>query len=304
MKGKLFLVTRGIKLIILILIAQSLKAQTIENIAHRGGAGLLPENSIPAFLNALDSSATVLEMDVVISKDQQVVVSHDLYISSDFCLREDGTEIKKSDERNLLIYKMTYDEIKTFDCGTKGRKDLPDQERVPVSKPLLVDVIKETERYIKSYTQYEVNYLIEIKSTQKGEGTENPSPEEFSDLVYDVIDAYLPWDRVIIQSFDFRVLRYWHERYPDVKLSALVATIKSDKAILNSLGFTPTIYSPFYKLIRKRTINDLHSKGIKVYPWTVNDEKDMEKMLKWGVNGVITDYPNILSRVIQKSISN
>lgn len=286
------------------MIAQNVYAQTIENIAHRGGAGLLPENSIPAFLNAMDSSATVLEMDVFISKDGKVVVSHDPYISSEFCLNKDGSEIEKSEEKNLIIYKMNYDEIEQFDCGSKGKTDLPLQEKVPVSKPLLVDVIKETEHYIKSYTQYEVNYLIEIKSTQKGDGIENPPPEEFSDRVYELLDAYLPLERVIIQSFDFRVLKYWHEKYPEVKLSALVASIKSYKTVLKKLGFDPAIYSPFYKLVRRKAINDLHGKGIQVYPWTVNEKRDMEKMIKWGVNGIITDYPNILFHEINQSISN
>jgi len=286
------------------MIPQLLNAQVFENVAHRGGAGLLPENSIPAFLNAMDSSATMLEMEVFISKDGHVVLSHDSYISSDFCIRENGSEIAKSEESNLKIYQMNYEEIKKFDCGTKKQEDFPDVERVPVSKPLLSEVIKESERYLKSYTQYEVNYLIEIRSSKGGDGIENPSPEEYSDKVFDLVDAYLPLSRVIIQSNDFRILKYWHQKYPEVKLSARVDDSKSDEAVLQNLGFNPAIYAPYFKLIKKRTIRDLHSKGILVMPWTINHEKDMEKMMKWNVDGIITDYPNILSRLIRNSTAN
>jgi glycerophosphoryl diester phosphodiesterase len=165
-------------------------------------------------------------------------------------------------------------------------------------------VIKEVERHLKSYTLYEVDYLIELKSSETGDGTNHPPPAEFSNKVFEVIDAYLPLSRVVIQSFDFRILKYWNVNYPEVRLSALVADIKSDETVLEKLGFNPHFYSPYYKLIRKRTIKDLHELGIKVYPWTVNDEKDMEKMMKWDVDGIITDYPNILSRLILESSTN
>ena len=281
-----------------------LSGQNFENIAHRGGAGLLPENSTPAFLNALDSNATMLEMSVVISKDGEVVVSHEPFISSEYCITREGKELTKSDEEKLLIYAMDYSEVRKFDCGTKSRNIMETQERVPVNKPLLSEVIKEVERHLKSYTLYEVDYLIELKSSETGDGTNHPPPAEFSNKVFEVIDAYLPLSRVVIQSFDFRILKYWNENYPEVRLSALVADIKSDDTVLEKLGFNPHFYSPYYKLIRKRTIKDLHELGIKVYPWTVNDEKDMEKMMKWDVDGIITDYPNILSRLILESSTN
>lgn len=285
-------------------LSSNLFAQTFENIAHRGGAGLLPENSIPAFLNALDSNATVLELDVVITKDNQVIVSHEPYISSDYCLYANGDEISKSNEKNLNIYEMNFEEVQKFDCGSKGKNDKEPLQRVPTNKPLLSEVIKEVERHVKNFTQYEVDYLIEIKSTEKGDDINHPEPGQFSDLVYEVIDAYLPLSRVVIQSFDFRVLKYWHETYPEVRLSALVASIRSDDAVLKSLGFVPYGYSPYFKLIRRRTIRNLHKKGIKVIPWTINDEKDMDKMMNWGVDGIITDYPDLLNKLILMDEAN
>jgi glycerophosphoryl diester phosphodiesterase len=142
---------------------------------------------------------------------------------------------------------------------------------------------------------YEVDYNIEIKSLPTNDNKFHPSPEEFSDLVYQLIDDYLPWERVIIQSFDFRVLKYFHKKYPHVRLAALVEEQPSPKAArnkLNTLGFNPSVYSPDFKLLDQETIAILHQKKIRIIPWTVNEIQDMKRLKSWGVDGMITDYPN------------
>jgi glycerophosphoryl diester phosphodiesterase len=187
---------------------------------------------------------------------------------------------------------MPYGEIKAFDCGLKGHPDFPEQEKIPVSKPLLSDVIAAVEDHIRSYTQYEVDYNIEIKSTPEGDRKFHPTPEEFSDLVYNLIDEYLPLDRIVIQSFDFRVLQYWHKKYPEVRLALLVENTKSIAANLSTLGFVPSIYSPHYKLLNGDKINYLHQQKMRVIPWTVNEVTDMRRLKQLGVDGIITDYPN------------
>jgi len=181
---------------------------------HRGSRGLMPENTIPAFLLALDSGVTTLEMDLAITKDKQVVVSHEPWMSATFCLDPSGKEIKEKDERKYNIFQMNYDQVKEWDCGLKGNLNFPEQKKMKVSKPLLAEVIVAAENHIKNFTKYEVDYNIEIKSEIEGDGKFHPKPEEFSDLTYNLIDQYLPWDRVIIQSFDVRVLKYWHKKYP------------------------------------------------------------------------------------------
>jgi len=179
---------------------------------HRGARGLKPENTIPAFMTGLDSGVTTLEMDVVITKDRQVVVSHEPWISAAICFDSAGNSPIAKNEKKLNIYRMTYAQVSRFDCGSKGQEKFPEQAKIKASKPLLSDVIVAAENHIKNFTQYEVDYSIEIKSEQGDEGKFQPPPEEFSDLVFNLINQYLPWDRVIIQSFDFRVLRYWHQR--------------------------------------------------------------------------------------------
>lgn len=259
---------------------------------HRGARGLKPENTIPAFLVALDSGVTTIEMDVVITKDKQVIVSHEPWMESEICMKPDSSSITKTEGVKLNIYRMTYDEVKQYDCGSKVNKRFPQQEKLKISKPLLTDVIVAVETHIKSYTQYEVDYNIEIKSAKEGDNIYHPSVEEYSDLVYKLLDEYLPMDRVVIQSFDFRVLKYWHEKYPQVRLAALVENKKSVYRNLSELGFNPSIYSPDFKLLEKADVQYLQKGKMRVIPWTVNETADMKKLMQMGVDGFITDYPD------------
>lgn len=259
---------------------------------HRGARGLRPENTIPAFLLALDSGVTTLELDLAITKDQKVMVSHEPWMSASICKTPEGSAFDSKDERKYNIYKMTYDQVRQWDCGSKGNNSFPQQQKMTTSKPLLSDVIVAAENHIKSYTRYEVDYNIELKSSPEGDNKFHPSPQVFSDLVYKLIDEYLPWDRVVIQCFDFRVLRYWHEKYPDVRLSAVVDNKKTIEENLDDLGFMPSIYSPYYKLLTKEDVKWLHDKKIRVIPWTVNEPNDMLSLKGMNVDGFITDYPD------------
>ncbi|MFZ6013719.1 MAG: glycerophosphodiester phosphodiesterase family protein [Bacteroidota bacterium] len=280
----------------LLIIFTSVKAQIyipkFDLQGHRGARGLRPENTVPAFLIALDSGVTTVELDLAITQDKRIIVSHEPYMSSAICLQRDGSPINLKEEKKFNIYEMTYEQVKQFDCGSKGNAKFPEQVKMAVYKPLLTDVIVAIEDHIRSYTQYEVDYNIEIKSTPEGDGKFHPAPEEFSDLVYNLLDQYLPMERVVIQSFDFRVLKYWHEKYPDVRLAALVENTKSINSNLNALGFNPSVYSPHFKLLSAEKVALLHQKKIRVVPWTVNELNDMKRIRQMGVDGFITDYPN------------
>ncbi|MFN5003326.1 MAG: glycerophosphodiester phosphodiesterase family protein [Bacteroidota bacterium] len=293
-------------LLLTVMVPQSIDAQTylpkFDVQGHRGARGLKPENTIPAFLTALDYGVTTLELDVVITKDKKVVVSHEPWMFSGICLTPNGNTISEKDEKRYNIYELTYEEVKKFDCGSIGNARFPEQEKIKISKPLLSDVIVAAETHIKSYTRYEVDYNIEIKSEKELYGKFQPYPEEFSDLVFNLIDQYLPLDRVVLQSFDFKVLQYFHEKYPQVRLAALVENEKSAEANLKELGFIPSIYSPYFRLLDNNTVKELKTKvvssdekkprNMRVIPWTVNEEKDMLALKGMGVDGFITDYPN------------
>ncbi len=259
---------------------------------HRGCRGLKPENTIPAFLAALDSGVTTIELDVAITKDKFIVVSHEPWMSAAICLDPAGQPISVKNERKRNIFQMTYDEVKQWDCGLKPNERFPDQEKMKAYKPLLTEVILAVENHIKNFTKYEVDYSIEIKSLPGDDGKFHPKPQEFSDLVYNLLDQYLPMERVVIQSFDFRVLKYWHEKYADVRLSALVENLKTIDENLADLGFVPSIYSPDYRLLSKEEVKHCHELKMRLIPWTVNDEKEMVALKGMGVDGFITDYPD------------
>lgn len=259
---------------------------------HRGARGLMPENTIPAFLLAIDSGVTTIELDVVISKDKQVVVSHESWMSADICLDSAGNTLDPKQAKKINIYRLTYDQIKQFDCGTLENKNFPQQKKMEIFKPLLSDVIVAVENHIKNYASYEVDYNIEIKSSPEGDKKFHPGVEEFSDLVYNLVDQYIPLERLVIQSFDFRVLKYWHKKYPDIRLAALVENTKSIEANLEALGFKPSVYSPYFKLLTRDKVNYIHAQKIRVIPWTVNEVSDMLSLKGMGVDGFITDYPD------------
>lgn len=273
-------------------LSQFAYAQSLDIQGHRGARGLLPENTIPAFMRAIDEGVQTLELDVVITKDKKVLVSHEPYMSSSICSKPDGSSITSEESNALNIYQMTYEQIKSYDCGSKGNPRFPKQEKRAVSKPLLVDLISQVEAYLNKNGLPKVAYNIELKSSPKGDNVYHPSVEEFSTIVYDLLAASLPMDRFNIQSFDFRILKYWHTAYPKVRLAALIENGKGVEANLRDLGFTPNIYSPYHILLDKEMVYLCHEKKMKVIPWTVNERSAMERLVGMGVDGIITDFPD------------
>ncbi|MBC7570707.1 MAG: glycerophosphodiester phosphodiesterase [Spirosoma sp.] len=264
---------------------------------HRGSRGLKPENTVPAFLTALDLGVTTLEMDVIISKDRQVVVSHEPYFSAAYSIKPDGTPVSKKDEKSLNLYQMDYDDIKTYDTGSNGNPAFPEQEKVKARKPLLSEVIDMAEAYRKTHNLPAFGYNIELKSDPLEYDKSQPQPAPFSDLVVAVLKYHIAPDRITIQSFDFAILKHWKQQidagqYPKVNLSALVENLRSPEKNIDELGFKPDVYSPYFRLLSQDKITRLHEQGIRVIPWTINQRDDMERLKKWGVDGIITDYPD------------
>ena len=257
---------------------------------HRGCRGLMPENTIPAFVKAVELGVTTLELDLAVTADRRLLVSHEPYMSSEFCLDPAGNPIPDSAQLSYNIYKMTYNDTKQFDCGLKPHPRFPDQEKIAVTKPLLIDVIRTVENMNEAKGR--INYNIELKSEVRSDNLFHPDPADFSDLVYNTINSSIGWERVTIQSFDFRVLQYFHGHYPQVKLALLIENELPFQRNLDSLGFTPQIYSCYFELLSRESIKSLHAQDIKVIPWTVNEVPDMNRLIEWGVDGLITDYPD------------
>ncbi|WP_454801619.1 glycerophosphodiester phosphodiesterase family protein [Mucilaginibacter phyllosphaerae] len=274
--------------------------QKMDTQAHRGGRGLMPENSIPAMINAVKLGVRTLELDCVISKDNQVVVSHDTYMAADFMLKPNGSTINKADEKTLLIYSMPYDSVKLYDGGTKPHPQFAAQQKLKTYKPLLAQLIDSVEHYVKANHLKPVYYNLEIKSAPAGDGTEHPAPDAFVNLVMDVLNKKKITKRVTIQSFDTRPLVVLHQKYPKQTLSYLIANKNSFADNITKLGFTPQVISPYYTLIDSNFVEQAHQAKVQVLPWTVNDEEAMKKMAALNVDGIISDFPDKLITVFGK----
>ncbi len=273
--------------------AQSL-GSALDLQAHRGGRGLMPENTIPAMLHAIALGAKTLELDCVISADGKVVVSHDVYMSSDFMLKPDGSEISKAEEKQYLLYRMTYDSIRSFPEGVKTHPKFTGQQKVKTYKPLLSDLIDSVELYVRARHLKPVYYNMEVKSTPDGDEIAHPGVEKFVALMMGVIGEKGVAGRVTVQSFDPRALRVVHREYPLQTTSLLVENHDGFEKNISGLGYTPAVYSPDFKLVDTTLVRQAHAAGVQVLPWTVNEVSDMRILVGLGVDGLISDYPDRL----------
>jgi glycerophosphoryl diester phosphodiesterase len=266
---------------------------------HRGCRGLMPENTIPAFKNAIDLGVTTLEMDAIITKDKQVILSHEPFFNHEITTKADGSFVKEEEEKSLNIYEMTYEQTQQFDVGLKPHPRFEKQQKMAAHKPKLADVIDSAEAYTKAKSLPPIQYNIETKTKPETDDTYHPKPDEFVELLIAVIKEKKIEDRVIIQSFDIRTLQYLHSKYPEIKTAYLfeLPSTKSLSERLQDLGFKPTIYSPEFITVTPEIIKECHDAGIKVIPWTVNDVEKMKELKQMGVDGVISDYPNLFSQL-------
>jgi glycerophosphoryl diester phosphodiesterase len=264
---------------------------------HRGCRGLMPENTIPAMLKALDLGVTTLEMDIAITKEKRPVLSHEPWFAQDITTKPDGHFMGEREERKFVIYWMTYEQVQTFDVGMKPHPRFPQQQKIKAVKPLLADVIDSAERRAVSTNRPLPFYNIETKTNPEFDGVFHPKPDEFVDILMGVIKEKRIEQRTIIQSFDFRTLQYLHQKYPDIKTAILIEDFdkRSPEEQLKDLGFTPTIYSPDYSLVNEKLIKKCHQQKMKLIPWTVNDKNEIKKLKAMGVDGIITDYPNLFN---------
>ena len=262
---------------------------------HRGCRGLMPENTIPAMLHAVDLGVTTLEMDIAFTKDSIAILSHEPFFNHEITTKPDGSFIAEKEERQLNIYLMSFKESQQYDVGLKPHPRFPQQKKLAVSKPALADLIDSVENYIAIKKLPGIFYNIETKTQPATDNLYHPAPAVFVDRLMQVINAKGIADRVIIQSFDFRTLQYLHQKYPAMQTAMLIEDYdkRGLEAQLKALGFIPTIYSPAAELISEELVKNCHEQHISIIPWTVNDAKKIATLKAMGVDGIISDYPNL-----------
>ncbi|MEL6442631.1 MAG: glycerophosphodiester phosphodiesterase family protein [Bacteroidota bacterium] len=261
---------------------------------HRGARGLRPENTLPAFDLALDLGVTTLELDTVISQDEEVVVSHEPWMNHATASHPDGRPVAPDEARSLNLFRMPYAEIARYDVGQRGNPRFPEQQAMAVAKPRLRDMIARAEAKAAEDGRPAPFYNIETKCTEATDDLFHPSPERFTALLWHVLDATGIAARATLQSFDVRTLHEAHHRALPIRLALLVA-YESEHSVtghLARLGFVPHIYSPDHRLVDADLMTAAASVGMDVIPWTVNDPEDGQRLRDLGVAGLITDYPD------------
>lgn len=265
-------------------------------IGHRGCRGLLPENTIESFKEAIKLGVHAIELDIVVTGDNKIVVSHEPFMSQTYCLKPDGAELSSNEDQKYNLFQMSYDEIKQFDCGLKTHPRFPYQKNQKAYKPLLKEVIDTCDDFVKKNAQEFIDYIIEIKSNLKYYNTFYPEPKEYVKLVLETILGHDIKNRIILKSFDIAVLNEIKKQHPEIKVSLLInrQEVISDK--LKQLDFKPEILGPYFELLTKDIVAKYQNKGFQIFTWTVNEVSDIEQIQFYGVDGIITDYPNRLER--------
>ncbi len=261
---------------------------------HRGCRGLMPENTIPAFTKALELGVTTLEMDLVISADHQVVVSHEPYFRAGIAVDPDGNVIDESTQLDHNMYTMNYDQIRKYELGTLPDSNHLNRANIASYKPLFSEVVNLTKEICREMRLNLPFFNIEIKSEEEHDGVYHPDINTFTQLVIDQVKNLDIEEQTCIQSFDLRALQITKEIAPELSTALLIMNQKTPAENVSKLGFSPDIYSCYYKLVNDELIDYCKNENIKVIPWTVNTAADMRAMMEIGVDGIISDYPDLL----------
>lgn len=266
---------------------------------HRGARGHLPENTVPSFIRALELGADTLELDVVISADREVVVSHEPWFSSAISLDAAGMRIAPEQEKEHNIFTMPYDEVRRYDVGSLGHPGFPGQAPLRAHKPLLFEVFTEIDRWAANAGVAAPHYNIELKSAPEGDELFHPKPDEFAELVLDVVRRHEMVERSKLQAFDVRPLQSLRRLESDLRIAVLIAHPEPIDATFERLGFLPYAFSPIFFLANEAAAAFCRTHDVRLVPWTVNEFADLERMKAIGVDGVITDFPDRAVRVFR-----
>jgi glycerophosphoryl diester phosphodiesterase len=268
-----------------IFMTESMTAQTkILVHGHRGARAMRPENTLPAFEYAIAQGVDVLELDMAVTKDNVIVISHDPLLRSPVCT---------GPRNDAVIHTLTLAEVRQWDCGKVRNPLFTKQQPVPGTRmPTLDDVFQ-----LASRGTFEYN--IETKSSPRTPEY-TPPPDEFARMVLARIRQYKLEKRVILQSFDFRTLVAMRKLAPEIRLAALTSTDKRDFASIAAEAAHAEIVSPEFHLVTPAKVEAAHQAGLQVVPWTADTEADWDKLIEARVDAIITDDPAPLIAYLKK----
>jgi glycerophosphoryl diester phosphodiesterase len=241
---------------------------------HRGARAMRPENTLPAFQYAIGIGVDVLELDMAVTKDNILVVSHDPYLEAPVC---SGPQPK------AMIHELTLAQVREWDCGKIRNPLFSKQTPVPGTRMPTLDEVFDLAPTSK--VQFNIETKIFADHPER-----TPSPEEFVRLVLAMVRKHRLEDRVMLQSFDFRTLQAMKKVAPEIRLVALWEGGDRDfVSIAKEAG--ATIVSPAYKLVTPDKVRAAHAAGLEVVPWTANAPADWDKLVAAQVDAIISDDP-------------
>ncbi|MEO6364119.1 MAG: glycerophosphodiester phosphodiesterase [Caldimonas sp.] len=283
--------------------------------AHRGGRGLLPENTLAAFENALKMGVTTLELDIAITADGVAVISHDPALNPAFVRDPQGRWLK---EGGPLIKSLSLAEVQGYDVGrlnpehpyarTFASQQPIDGQRIPTLASLFA--------LVKRLGADKVQFDIETKMSP-GKPDDTLAPEAFVPALLAVIREAGMTERVMIQSFDWRTLALIQRQQPGMRTVYLTFEGRNSNVLdpVRTAGLLRhdypsvahmvkaaggTTWSPSFNSIDAAAVAQAHALGLLFIPWTVNEPADMRRLIDWGVDGLITDYPDRLREVMKE----
>jgi glycerophosphoryl diester phosphodiesterase len=295
---------------------KDLKMPAFDIEAHRGGRALFPENTLVSFANALSMGVNTLELDVGATRDGVIVVSHERGLNPDLARGTDGKYVA---EPGIPFVQLSLDEVKQYDVGqlrpgSTYAAQFPDQHAVPGTK---IPTLKELIDLVRRSGDKDVRLNIETK-IDPNHPEESPPPERFVTLLLDLLRAEKFEDRVMVQSFDWRTLQLVQKLAPEIPTVYLTLqtgrdpTVFRDRASDWTAGFNPAehersiprtikaaggaIWSPYLRDLTPELVNESHALGLKVVVWTANQPSDMARLIEMGVNGIISDRPDLLRK--------
>ncbi len=262
------------KVIFLLMAVSGLAANRLEVHGHRGARAMRPENTIPAFEYAIAQGVDVLELDMGVTKDGVVVVSHDPILRPPVCT---------GPKPQAVIHDSTLAELREFDCGVTRNPQFATQQPVPGTRiPTLDEVFALSS---KGTFKFNIETKIDPRHPELA-----PPPDEFVRKVLEVIRKHKLEKRIILQSFDFRTLHEMKKQAPEIALSALYSgKAKSFVEIAKEAG--ATIISPEYHLVTPEQVKAAHDAGLVVVPWTANTPADWDRLIAAGSDAIISDDP-------------
>jgi glycerophosphoryl diester phosphodiesterase len=293
--------------ILLALCAGALHAQGFDLQGHRGARGLLPENTLPAFERALRIGVTTLEMDAAITSDGVVIVSHDPVLNPDMARGPDNQWITAP----VPIRTITYEQSQRYDVGrlkpgSNYARTFQHQQPVDGTRmPKLSDVFALVKKLGADHVQFDIETKMDLRNPQN-----TLEPEPFVDALLKVIREAGMEDRVMVQSFDWRTLQVIRKVAPRVRtvylttqsprFSNLDSPVWTAGFRLADHGSVPAmvkaagghVWSPNFQAINADLVQQAQALGLKVIPWTVNEDADIARVLDLKPDGIISDYPD------------